>query len=154
MIKSMLLVVILVFILGLLVYISPTIWVYLHMTYLRAKLYLTRNRYLCLRLFFTRDYLIYLKVLHNMHLLKFIGKAPIKICTNDGETLFMVKVYTGEKYTLLINPQIDGESLLLDKPAKVDKGGVITVDGSVKCIINKVSFPREAKKLYDKYITA
>lgn len=37
--------------LGLLVYISPTIWVYLHMTYLRAKLYIARNRYLCLRLF-------------------------------------------------------------------------------------------------------
>lgn len=154
MIKSMLLVVILVFILGLLVYISPTIWVYLRMTYLRIKLYLTRNRYLCLRLFFTRDYLIYLKVLHNMHILKFIGKAPIKIRTNNGETLFMVKVYTDEKYTLLINPQIDGESLLLDKPAKINKGGVITVDGSVKCTINKVSFPRESKKLYDKYITA
>lgn len=147
--------VILVFLLGLLVYISPTIWVYLHMTYLRAKLYIARNRYLCLRLFFTRDYLIYLKVLHNMHILKFIGKSPIKISFNeDEEVSYMVKVYTDEKYTLLINTQIDGEALLLNKPAKVDKGGVIIVEDSVKCTINKVSFPREAKKLYDKYITA
>lgn len=55
------------------------------MTYLRAKLYIARNRYLCLRLFFTRDYLIYLKVLHNMHILKFIGKSPIKVSFNEDE---------------------------------------------------------------------
>lgn len=90
-----------------------------------------------------------------MHILKFIGKSPIKVSFNeDEEVSYMVKVYTDEKYTLLINTQIDGEALLLNKPAKVDKDGVIIIEDSVKCTINKVSFPREAKKLYDKYITA
>lgn len=124
------------------------------MTYLRAKLYIARNNYLCLRLFFTRDYLIYLKVLHNMHILKFIGKSSVNVSFNNEEVSCIFKVYADEKYTLLINTQIDGEALLLNKPAKVDKGGVIIVEDSVKCTINKVSFPREAKKLYDKYITA
>ena len=124
------------------------------MTYLRAKLYIARNRYLCLRLFFTRDYLIYLKVLHNMHILKFIGKSSVNVSFNNDKVSCIFKVYADEKYTLLINTRIDGEALLLNKPAKVDKGGVIIVEDSVKCTINKVSFPREAKKLYDKYITA
>lgn len=146
--------VILVFLLGLLVYISSTIGAYLHMTYLRAKLYIARNNYLCLRLLFTRDYLIYLKVLHNMHILKFIGKSSVNVSFNNDKVSCIFKVYADEKYTLLINTQIDGEALLLNKPAKVDKGGVIIVEDSVKCTINKVSFPREAKKLYDKYITA
>nr|DAT27796.1 MAG TPA: hypothetical protein [Caudoviricetes sp.] len=146
--------VILVFLLGLLVYISSTIGAYLHMTYLRAKLYIARNNYLCLRLLFTRDYLIYLKVLHNMHILKFIGKSSVNVSFNNDKVSCIFKVYADEKYTLLINTRIDGEALLLNKPAKVDKGGVIIVEDSVKCTINKVSFPREAKKLYDKYITA
>lgn len=89
-----------------------------------------------------------------MHILKFIGKSSVNVSFNNDKVSCIFKVYADEKYTLLINTQIDGEALLLNKPAKVDKGGVIIVEDSVKCTINKVSFPREAKKLYDKYITA